>query len=43
MLLHVESEDEPLNTSTQEKEDDVLENRLAQALKKIEGNTLKSF
>ena len=43
MLLHVESEDEPLNTSTQEKEDDVLENRLAQALKKNRRKYIKKL
>ena len=43
MLLNVESEDEPLNTSTQEKEDDVLENRLAQALKKNRRKYIKKL
>ena len=43
MLLQVESEAEPLNTSTQEKEDEELENRLAQALKKNRRKYIKKL
>ena len=43
MLLQVESEAEPLNTSPQEKEDEELENRLAQALKKNRRKYIKKL
>ncbi|MEC8141582.1 MAG: hypothetical protein VX062_05850 [Bacteroidota bacterium] len=43
MLLQVESEAEPLNTPTQEKEDEELENRLAQALKKNRRKYIKKL
>ncbi|MBK97649.1 MAG: hypothetical protein CL672_02515 [Balneola sp.] len=43
MQLQVKSEDEPLNTSTQEKDDVELEDRLAQALKKNRKKYIKKL